>query len=78
MARAFSAVRGINAAPGMRDPGMIYNELPLDLRMLIGYPAADVCNPCHSERWQCALNVAGVAAITAGAFTDRFTMTTTW
>ncbi len=72
------AVPGINAAPGYREiPAMIYNELPTDLRRLIDGPVDNVTEPVpiKTDGSATLLNLADAAGITAGRFTDGFTMT---
>ena len=71
-------VPGINAAAGYREiPDVIYNGLPVDLRLLIECPVADVTEPVPipTDGSATLLHLTGVAAITAGTFTERFTMT---
>jgi hypothetical protein len=72
------AAAGVNAAPGYREIApFLYNALPVELRMLIGCPLADVTEPVPipTDGSATILDLAGTRAITAGTYTEEFSMT---
>lgn len=69
-------VPGLNDAPFRDIPDFIYNELPLELRGLIGGPLADVSAPVPlaTDGAAMILNLAGVATRVPETRTQNFTI----